>query len=522
MAGACGAGLGVGIVFLLRLLVGAQTLPEVTSDGFVRLLPGPIFGMLIDRLQETGRPLFLLSLALVMIVAGAAVGAASAWWTWVGEVNDTGGATRRRGPAWVRVGLPTVALSLITIPLVPLGHDPLTPGTVATVVGDWLLVCLAVDITLSVVLTSRARPAPAAVDPSPQRLSRRVFLVDGLGAASGLATLGVLGFRALTAAPPAVGLNLRQVARPRSGGGPNPTSTVPLSDFGDLSGITPTPDFYVVSKNLLGDPVVAASAWRLRVDGEQPFSLSYAELASEPHVEQEQTLECISNLVGGSLISNGVWRGVPLAGLLERAGVSTGAVEVVFTCVDGYTESLPVDVAMAPSTLVADRLNGAPLPTRHGFPARVLVPGRYGMKNPKWVSRITPSATKYRGYFERQGWNKEALVLTTSRIDYPAAQANLLGGELVPMRGVAYAGDRGISRVEVSLDGGATWRAAMLRPALAAHAWALWIFPWTPQAGSYHLVVRAYDGLGTLQVPSAAGSFPNGAEGYHRVAITVH
>jgi hypothetical protein len=260
----------------------------------------------------------------------------------------------------------------------------------------------------------------------------------------------------------------------------------------------------------------------LRVEGDKPYSLSLRELLAEPHVEQVQTLECISNYVGGSLISTGVWKGVPLHRLLERAGVPSGTVEIAFGCVDGYTESLPLDVALQPSTLVADHLNGGRLPDEHGYPARILVADRYGMKNPKWLTLVRPVPHPITGYWEGFSWSDQAIVNTTSRIDYPLNTQVLKAGELVPVRGIAYAGDRGISKVEISLNGGATWQPVTVHPAASRFAWSIWTFPWLPARGDYTLIVQATDGQGNLQVASRSrGTFPNGALGLANVLVTV-
>ena len=242
------------------------------------------------------------------------------------------------------------------------------------------------------------------------------------------------------------------------------------------------------------------------MEGDKPYSLSLRELLAEPHVEQVQTLECISNYVGGPLISTGVWKGVPLHRLLERAGVPSGTVEIAFGCVDGYTESLPLEVALQPSTLVADHLNGGRLPDDHGYPARILVADRYGMKNPKWLTVVRPVPHPVTGYWEGFGWSDQAIVNTTSRIDYPLNTQVLKAGELVPVRGIAYAGDRGISKVEISLNGGATWQPVTVQPAASRFAWSIWTFPWVPARGT----TRSWSGRLTVKATCRSRSEPAG------------
>lgn len=521
-AGAAAAGLGLALMFLLRMMAGLPTLPEAVADGVLQLLPGQLFGLLIDLMQEVGRPLFILGLSVAVVVIGAIEGELMARWTWVREAPVPGAAFRRRGTWPVRVLLPALVLWILTVPLVAIGGTAVLPTAALVVLGDWLLITWLAEVALGVPRQQAVRPARTLGMTPLSHLARRTFLQTA-GALAGALTLGSLAIRVIRAVPPPAAARTRAVAIPGGGsavtGSPRPGDD--LAIFGDLSGITPAGDFYIVSKNLLGDPELDAQKWSLRVGGQRPFSLTYAELQAEPHVEQIQTLDCISNKVGGALISNGVWQGVPLPQLLDRAGVPPGTVEISFTCAEGYTESLPLAAAMAPTTLVADHLNGQPLPPRHGFPARILVVGRYGMKNPKWLTAIAPLHYPFRGYWEQRGWSKDAFVHTNSRIDYPAADTPLSAGEVVPVRGVAFAGDRGVSGVEISFDGGGTWSPTRLQPALSPYAWVLWTYAWTPAPAAYGLVVRAADGTGALQSATSVDSFPNGVDGYHRFTVQV-
>jgi DMSO/TMAO reductase YedYZ molybdopterin-dependent catalytic subunit/uncharacterized MAPEG superfamily protein len=519
----------LGATQLLHGTTGFMTLQQVTSGGVLQLVPGTVFGYVIDGLQEKARPLFLLGLSVAIIVAGALAGTALALWRAGAEHRATGRAGRRPLEA---VAMRALAASLvlwaISMPFVLLGHQSVLSGATVTVFAEWLAVALLTDAALSTPGPASRRGAAAdeAATPSEGRTAvsgpitaRREF-IEAVGGGAALATLGYLGARAARAAAPSlaesagIGKQLHQTA-------PHPTGGR-SSVFGDLSGITPTTDFYIVSKNIDGDPMVDGKTWALRVEGDKPYSLSLQELLAEPHVEQVQTLECISNYVGGSLISTGVWKGVPLHRLLERAGVPSGTVEIAFACVDGYTESLPLDVALQPSTLVADHLNGGRLPDEHGYPARILVADRYGMKNPKWLTVVRPVDHPITGYWEGFGWSDQAIVNTTSRIDYPLNTQALRAGELVPVRGIAYAGDRGISKVEISLNDGTTWQPVTVHPAASRLAWSIWTFPWVPARGDYTLIVQATDGQGNLQVVSRTrGTFPSGATGLANVLVTV-
>lgn len=287
--------------------------------------------------------------------------------------------------------------------------------------------------------------------------------------------------------------------------------------------VTDSDHFYVISKNF-SDPVVRQDKWRLMVDGmvERPTTLAYEDLLALPSTTFLRTQECISNEIGGDLISNGQWTGVPLRIVLERAGVKPGAIKVQFTCDDGYTTAIPIAEATEEQTILAHQLNGAPLPERHGFPTRLIFPAHYGMKNPKWITRITLTADDYLGYWERQGWSNSSVVQTMSRIDTPTRTDHLAVGAPTIVAGIAYAGNRGISRVEVSTDDGTSWEQAALEPPLGTLTWVFWAYQWTPpKAGEFNVLVRATDGAGTRQPAAATPPIPLGATGYHRVPMTV-
>jgi len=213
---------------------------------------------------------------------------------------------------------------------------------------------------------------------------------------------------------------------------------------------------------------------------------------------------------------------VPLRDVLARAGgVGPGAVRVVFHAVGGYSDSLPVAKALEPTTLVAYGMNDRSLPRAHGYPARIIVPGIYGMKNVKWLERIEVVDHDYLGYWQRSGgWDNLAVIKTASRIDVPAELAVVDGPATVA--GVAWAGDRGIGRVEVSLDDGRTWTPAVLRRELAPAAWRQWRLPWTPASsggGRVRVKVRAVDGRGEVQTDRQAPPHPSGASGYHTIEV---
>jgi DMSO/TMAO reductase YedYZ molybdopterin-dependent catalytic subunit len=293
-----------------------------------------------------------------------------------------------------------------------------------------------------------------------------------------------------------------------------------------LPGITPrittNENHYVVDTTLV-KPRVLIDEWRLDIKGlvQSPFSLTYDQLLDLDAVEQIHTLECISNYVGGNLISTALWTGVPLRDLLDRAQVKTGAYDVAFTSVDGYTDSIPIAKAMEDRTLVAYLMNGKTVPQDHGYPARMLVPNIYGMKNVKWIRTIEVVNYDFIGYWQQQGWSDSANINTNARIDLPGRNARWTGGT-IPVAGIAFAGARGISKVELSSDGGKSWGQATLEAAMGPLSWRRWSYDWTPNgAGTTKLIVRATDGSGNAETPVARNPYPDGSTGYDSVEVTV-
>src|SRR5690606_32237541 len=232
---------------------------------------------------------------------------------------------------------------------------------------------------------------------------------------------------------------LNQTATASEGG-----ATLP----GMPSFITPVSEFYTVSKNFF-DPHVDAGHWALEVRGhvEQPLRFTYDELRSLAHQEQVTTLTCISNEVGGDLIGNARWRGVPLRDLLERAGLKPGVVDIVFRAQDQYSDSIPLERALDLATLLAVEMNGAPLEPKHGYPARLIVPGLYGMKNVKWITAIEAHPSRHQGFWQERGWSYEAVVETSSQFRVPDGRSRTLRvGQETPVGGIAFAGDRETGR----------------------------------------------------------------------------
>jgi DMSO/TMAO reductase YedYZ molybdopterin-dependent catalytic subunit len=365
-----------------------------------------------------------------------------------------------------------------------------------------------------------ARPTPSSTERAGAGATgRRRFLALGIGAALAVALGGLLRrlYRIATFA-----YDGRQYR------GPGVQKITP---------IRPRDEFYQVSKNLI-DPMIVRDSWRLDIAGEveNPRVYSFADIAAMPAVEQETTLLCISYGVGSGLCSNAVWKGVPLPKLLEQVKPKPNVTTVLFRAADGYYETFRFEKAMEPTTLVAYEMNGEPLPHGHGFPLRLIVPGLYGEKNPKWLTRIElldeADARLHRrhgcGFYKQQGWGRLGDAIPThSRFDAPQVAGNhfaqpFILGKTAELRGMAFGGDRGISKVEISTDGGDTWEEAEISHPGTRISWSLWRYEWTPdEAGEADLVVRATDGEGKLQISEYRDQVPDGATGLHHVKARV-
>jgi DMSO/TMAO reductase YedYZ molybdopterin-dependent catalytic subunit len=295
--------------------------------------------------------------------------------------------------------------------------------------------------------------------------------------------------------------------------------------------ITNNDDFYIVTKNAVGDPEPRAADWRLVIDGEvgRTVQLSYGSLRNLPPMEVTKTLECISNFVakcelapfGCDLISTAQWKGVRLSDLLELAGgVKPGVVALAVIAADEFTTAVPLDVALAPDTLLVYEMNGQVLPREHGYPARVLVPGRYGMKNAKWVVGLRAMSREFADWYGQRNWSRQAIVKTMTRIDYPAPGVLLPPGEH-RIAGIAYAGDRGVARVEYSADDGATWAVAdLLEAAPGQDTWVRWQGRFLlPDRTRLTLTARATDGTGALQPEAFSLPQPDGASGWFSLDV---
>jgi DMSO/TMAO reductase YedYZ molybdopterin-dependent catalytic subunit len=306
---------------------------------------------------------------------------------------------------------------------------------------------------------------------------------------------------------------------------PEATATATMRDRmepapGTRLELTPSEDFYRIDINLR--PIaIEGESWVLEVDGlfDNPRPLTLSDLRAYPAVTQTITLSCISNPVGGDLIGTSNWTGVRLRDVLKDLGLRPEAEELFIEAADGFFESVAMEDLMDPRTLLVYGMNGQTLPVKHGFPLRIYIPNRYGMKQPKWITRIEAIDDKGPGYWVKRGWSAEARPQIVSVIDSVAIDHAMDGK--VPIGGIAWAGDRGIQKVEVQVDG-EEWVEAVLRmPPLSSLTWVHWRYDWPMVPGRHTFRVRATDGTGALQIDEVNGVRPNGATGYHQVTETI-
>ena len=291
-----------------------------------------------------------------------------------------------------------------------------------------------------------------------------------------------------------------------------------------ITPITPKDEFYRIDTALV-TPQVDPAGWQLRFTGlvDRPYELTFDDILAMDLSDHVITLSCVSNSVGGRLVGNAVWTGVPLAALLERAGVESGAEQVVGRSVDDFTAGFPIGaVHDGRNAILAVGMNNELLPTAHGFPARLVVAGLYGYVSAvKWIEEIHLTTWDgFDGYWIPRGWSKLGPIKTQSRIDLPKDGARLNAGETTPVAGIAWAPTRGIERVEVKI-GDEDWMPCRLGQAVGDESWVQWHREWTPSStGRQQIQVRSTDGSGYTQSGKNVRPRPNGAEGWH--TITVH
>lgn len=527
-------GAGVGALLMAALLavlyaaaqiIGTPFAPFDLFDGLARVLPGSVIRFGIDaivsiiaalNLEDTSRSAktaeHILALLQFMVI-GAAAGAVFF-------------AARRRQAVPVPRWPGLVLGALLGLPLATLSAAINTAATALPLLGAaWIVAVFLAWGAALVVVYNRLAALPAADELPPasaHTLNRRQFLVR-LGGATATITVVGAGVGALLGNAPESQAAAEGEAAPLAWSDTNPlpnASAAVAPAPGTRVELTPVSRHYRIDINSL-PPVVREEDWTLSVFGqvENPLELTLAELrANYEPVDQFITLSCISNPIGGDLIGTQRWTGVPLKRLIEQVKPTINGGYVRIRTADSFHEVVPLNhVLNDERIMLAYDWDGLPLTVGHGFPLRIYIPDLYGMKQPKWIVSLEIHEEYEEGYWVRRNWDEAALVRSTAVIDTVAADSSIQQGEqrLVPVGGIAYAGARGISRVEVKVDEGGDWQPAQLRTPLSDTTWVIWRYDWPFTPGQHTFYVRCVDGNGVAQTERVSDTFPSGATGYH-------
>jgi len=494
------------------------------AAGILPGVPSPILAVsrLIVDLQPPGaKDLFValfgaadkIALEVIIVVVALAVGAG------VGRL-----AVGRPGTASV------IVAGFVGFGFVAALRDPAVQPALAVAAAGAQAV-LGIELLRRLVVVATA-PPPTSEDETPPAQGgmpdwrRRAFLRW-----SGVIAVGSVG-------AVAIGRSLfaqEQAEPPADESIPEPVEPATLPDGADIATadlraaglapiVVPNDRFYRIDTAFV-TPNLDRDDWRLKVTGlvEREVELTWDELVQLPIIEQHVTIACVSNEIGGGLVGNAAWTGVPLRTVLDMAGVRPEADQLVGLSLDSFSAGMPVAWVMDESRvpMIAIGMNGEPLPREHGYPARLIVPGLYGyVSATKWLTELRLTTFRdYQAFWIVRGWADKAPILTQSRIDVPRGGASLPAGP-VAVAGVAWAPDRGVERVEVRVDEG-DWLAARMSTPISDSTWVQWVYAWDATPGSHRLEVRATDGTGEPQTDRRTNPFPDGARGYHRVDVRV-
>ncbi|MBQ0893188.1 molybdopterin-dependent oxidoreductase [Micromonospora sp. U56] len=538
LAGITAAAVAIGVAEPVAVLTGPRSAPLIAVGGLVvDVVPEPLKQFAITLFGTYDKMALLVGTALLLAAFAALLGLLAVRRLWIGLAGiaafaglGVAAALTRAGadaadalPSLVGAGLGGLVLWAFLAGPLEVDPWPWTPPTPPPGPSTPAAPDPAAGVAAAPGPDPVSRP-PAGWEPlessdpdSRRRFLRGVGVLAGAAAVAGLGGHWLAGRRGVSAAREAVTLPAPSAAAPAVPAGAD-LSLAQLAPY-----VTPTSGFYRIDTALVV-PQVDPETWRLRIHGRvrNPIELSFADLLARPMVERYVTLACVSNEVGGDLIGNARWLGVPLKELLDEADPEEGADQVVGRSVDGWTCGTPTAVLRdGRDALLAVGMNGEPLPVEHGFPVRMVVPGLYGYVSAcKWVTELElTSFADFDAYWVPRGWSAQGPVKTQSRIDTPRPRNRLTAGPVM-VAGVAWAQHRGISRVEVRVDGG-PWREAALAPTVSMDTWVQWSWRWDATPGEHTFQVRATDATGETQTGREQPVEPDGATGWHTVKVTV-
>jgi DMSO/TMAO reductase YedYZ molybdopterin-dependent catalytic subunit len=498
LAGLAAAGLGIGVAEAIAgILPGATSLVDAIGQVVIGLQPPGAKDFVVGLFGTNDKLALEIVVTIAALLLGALFGMLAARRFLVGALGF--------GVFGVIGFMAGIDQLLASAPIVAIQAAAATGVAIQTL--SWLLGRLGLP----------AEPSPPPI-PDP---ARRSFLLR-----TGAVGIGALAAGAFGRAVIESGRSAPAPTTPL----PSPADVVPpLGPDADLSttvpGLTPivVPNdaFYRIDTALLV-PSLGTDTWQLRIHGlvERETTLTWDQLISMPQFEQYVTIACVSNEVGGHLVGNAKWTGIRLRDVLEIAGPTSTATQLVGRSIDGWTAGMPMEWVMDPNRepMIAVQMNGEPLPRSHGYPARLIVPGLYGyVSATKWLSELELTTWEaYDAYWVPLGWSKTGPILTQSRIDTPRGS---VGAGRMPIAGVAWAPDRGISKVEVGIDG--AWYEAQHSAPISNSTWVQWLYSWDATPGQHVVSVRATDGTGSLQEEIPSRPAPDGARGWHTITVNV-
>lgn len=484
-------------------LTGGPSPVVAVGNAFVARTPGWLKDFAVRQFGEDDKAVLLAGTAVVLVLIAAGAG-------WIGLTHPR-----------IAVGL-VVVTGVLAVAATLADTTTSVPPDVAVLAP---LATVAVGVAALVVLLAPLRTpsplGPRREDDLRSGFDRRAFLVAALGTAA-VATVGGGVTRLLGTSDAAASRATVTIPRPIDAAVPVPAGVDPLRGISPY--LTDNHDFYRVD-TALTVPDVPADTWRLRIHGDvdEELELTFADLIAEPLIERRITLTCVSNEVGGEYAGNATWIGVPLAGLLRRAGVRDGADALKSTSADGMVIGTPLEAVLdGRDAMVAVAMNGDPLPLEHGFPARMVIPGLYGyVSATKWLVDLEVTRfSDFTAYWTSRDWAEQAPIKLASRIDVPRGFQSFESGD-VRVGGVAWAQNVGISAVEVRVDDG-SWEPARLAPEDGIDTWRQWTWRWADAtSGDHTLAVRAVDADGNTQTSDRADPRPDGSTGWHSVQFSV-
>ena len=538
LVGLVGGAIAIAVSLALRTYVSSIFIPELASQTLFSLTPGEIESEAVETFGPIAKySAFLGALTVNLIVYGS-----------LGIIiykllNKSNSGNSYLPAAVISSAISYVAILIIYFVLLTIADIEIQSLSTQTIIIYFIPPQIAFGFALAF-FYKNIHPRPPTVEPKDTVASaeatvnstprvdqnRRLVLKAGLASVIvipllylGLDNLLFPRERTQSRLP----LESQITSKPRPAGFEDPRLTSLLT-----SEITATDLFYRVDINPV-PPTVDANSWRLVINGlvGRPLTITYEQLKAMPSVPQIATLECISNKIANDFIGTAIWNGIKLKDLLEKSGVKPNAKYIVFRCADGYDVGIPLERGLQEGSILAYGMNGETLDAKHGYPVRAIIPGLYGMMNPKWITEIELIDGIYEGYWQKKGWANNAQYNTHSYIVVPGnapirknfrnlGSLNIVVGEQIPIAGVAFAGDRGISRIQVSTDNGATWLDAEIKDPLSPYSWVIWATEINvANKDNYKIIVRATDKMGKVQTGEVREPFPSGATGYHMVDV---